>query len=42
MMVFGTALNTHFGNVEKTAILVTIADIYMQKIRRHIATIDPA
>ncbi len=38
MKMFGTALNTHFGEVEETGILVTIADIYETKKERHINT----
>jgi len=41
MKVFGTANNPHFGGVEETAILVTINDIYMEKVERHIKTFDP-
>ncbi|MDR1726205.1 MAG: GNAT family N-acetyltransferase [Bacteroidales bacterium] len=36
MKSFGTALNTHFSNVEETGILVTIADIYPDKQKRYI------
>lgn len=35
MKTFGTAVNPEFGNVEETAILVTIADIYQDKKERH-------
>jgi hypothetical protein len=38
MKSFGTALNTTFGEVEETGILVTIADIYDSKKDRHIIT----
>ncbi len=38
MRVFGTAINESFGNVEETAIMVTIADIYDYKKDRHIST----
>jgi hypothetical protein len=38
MKTFGTALNTHFGEVEETAIMVKIADIYDSKKERHVAT----
>ncbi len=38
MKMFGTALNDHFGEVEETAILVTIADIYESKQERHVNT----
>lgn len=41
MKVFGTAINSHFGNVEETAIMVTINDIYQAKIDRHVSTYDP-
>lgn len=32
---FGTALNPGFGKVEETGILVTIADMYEEKVKRH-------
>lgn len=35
MKTFGTAVNPDFGNVEETAILVTIGDIYDEKKERH-------
>ncbi len=38
MKTFGTALNDHFGEVEETGILVTIADIHETKKERHIKT----
>ncbi|MFV0291300.1 MAG: GNAT family N-acetyltransferase [Mangrovibacterium sp.] len=38
MRTFGTILNTHFGNVEETGILLTIKDIYNAKVDRHIET----
>ena len=38
MRSFGTALNTHFGEVEETGIMVTIADIYDTKKERHVTT----
>jgi Acetyltransferase (GNAT) domain len=38
MKTFGTALNTHFGDVEETGILVTLADIYESKKERHVNT----
>ncbi|MEP7168275.1 MAG: GNAT family N-acetyltransferase [Bacteroidota bacterium] len=38
MKTFGTALNDHFGEVEETGILVTIADIHETKKERHIST----
>ncbi len=36
MKTFGTAINDHFGAVEETGIMVTIADIYENKKDRHI------
>ncbi len=36
MRCFGTAINDDFGDVEETGILITIADIYEDKRRRHI------
>ena len=39
MRVFGTAVNHHFGGVEETGILVSITDIYPEKIDRHIRPI---
>ncbi len=36
MKTFGTAVNAEFGDVEETGILVTIADIYIEKTERHI------
>jgi len=38
MRYFGTAMNTHFGNVEETGIIVTVKDIYDYKKDRHIST----
>ena len=38
MKTFGTSLNDHFGEVEETGIMVTIAEIYDTKKERHIAT----
>jgi hypothetical protein len=36
MKNFGTSVNDHFGEVEETGILVSIADIYETKKERHI------
>jgi hypothetical protein len=38
MKVFGTATNPHFGDVEETAIMITIDDIYPEKRERHMQT----
>ncbi len=36
MKCFGTSINTHFGDVEETGILITIDDIYESKKKRHL------
>ncbi|MCX6257009.1 MAG: GNAT family N-acetyltransferase [Bacteroidia bacterium] len=36
MKSFGTSINQHFGMVEETAILITLKDIYFDKIFRHV------
>ena len=36
MKSFGTAMNYHFGEVEETAVLVTLKDMYESKVERHI------
>lgn len=33
---FGTTLNPHFGDVEESAILLTMSDMYRSKIERHV------
>ncbi len=38
MKCFGTAVNSHFGDVEETGIMITIADVYSTKKDRHIST----
>ena len=38
MKTFGTAMNSDFGDVEETMILVKIADIYDEKKARHVDT----
>ena len=35
MMIFGTAINDHFGGVEETGMLITIDDIYEKKKHRY-------
>lgn len=37
MKVFGTTVNTHFGHIEETGILITISDIYEGKKQRHVS-----
>lgn len=36
LKTLGSALNTHLGDVDETAILLTISDIYPDKAQRHI------
>lgn len=38
MKCFGTFINHHFGNVEETGIMITVRDIYIDKINRHLAS----
>ena len=38
MKVFGTAMNYSFGDVEETAIMITLNDMYVEKIERHLKT----
>ena len=36
MKVFGTAMNYSFGDVEETAIMITLDEMYVAKIERHL------
>lgn len=36
MRTFGTSINEHFGGVIETGIMITISDIYPEKVQRHI------
>jgi hypothetical protein len=38
MKVFGTAMNYSFGDVEETAIMITLNDMYDEKVERHLKT----
>ncbi|MCB2221847.1 MAG: GNAT family N-acetyltransferase [Bacteroidetes bacterium] len=38
MRIFGTSINASFGDVEETAIMITIADIYDYKKDRHVSS----
>ncbi len=38
MKVFGTAINDEFGDVEETAIIINLHDLYQNKSARHIGT----
>lgn len=41
LKTFGTALNPYFGDVEETAIMITINDLYHKKVERHVESYDP-
>jgi hypothetical protein len=41
LKTFGTVLNPSFGNVEETAMMITINDVYKQKVERHISSYIP-
>jgi hypothetical protein len=41
MKSFGTSVNHSFGNVEETGIMITIADIYTDKVERYTKTYHP-
>jgi hypothetical protein len=38
MRTFGTFINHKFGNVEETGIMITLRDIYIEKINRHLSS----
>ena len=38
MRTFGTVFNKTFGKVEETGIMITIKDIYIDKVNRHLAS----
>lgn len=38
MRTFGTFINNKFGNVEETGIMITLRDIYVEKINRHLSS----
>jgi hypothetical protein len=38
MRTFGTFINHKFGDTEETGILITLRDIYVEKINRHLAS----
>ena len=42
MRMFGTAINTEFGDVEESAIIIAIDDIYEAKKQRHISRFTPS
>jgi len=41
MRTFGTAINDRFGDVEETGIIITINDLYKQKVGRHVSSYIP-
>ena len=38
MKTFGTAVNKHFGGVEETGLIISINEMYNEKVKRHIKT----
>lgn len=40
MRVFGTVINSSFGEVEETGIMITMRDLYDKKVNRHVSTYD--
>jgi len=38
MKTFGTVINRNFGNVQETGIMITLKDIYISKINRHLSS----
>jgi len=38
LKVFGTVITEDFGNVEETGIMITISDLYVEKVERHVST----
>ncbi len=40
MKMFGTILNTEFGDVEESGIMITINDLYVKKVERHVSTYE--
>ncbi|HEC44430.1 MAG TPA: GNAT family N-acetyltransferase [Bacteroides sp.] len=41
MKTFGTVINPAFGEVEETAIIINMNDVYKQKVERHILSYSP-
>jgi len=41
LKTFGTVINPKFGDVEETAIMITINDLYKQKVERHVKSYVP-
>lgn len=41
LKTFGTVLNPSFGNVEETAMMTSINDLYKQKVERHLSSYFP-
>ena len=38
LKTFGTAINPYFGGVEETGLMITISDLYSEKVNRHVMT----
>jgi hypothetical protein len=41
LKTFGTVINPYFGDVEETAIMITINDLYKKKLERHVSSYNP-
>ncbi|MDR2927459.1 MAG: GNAT family N-acetyltransferase [Cytophagaceae bacterium] len=41
MKTFGTAVNTNFGGVEETGIILTVKELYDAKVDRHVNSYNP-
>jgi hypothetical protein len=41
MKTFGTVLNKTFGDVEETGIMITVTDLYKEKLERHVMNYVP-
>ncbi|HHJ11086.1 MAG TPA: GNAT family N-acetyltransferase [Bacteroidetes bacterium] len=38
MKIFGTVINDEFGDVEETGLMITLKDLYIDKVNRHLTT----
>ncbi len=38
MKIFGTVINYEFGDVEETGLMITIKDLYLDKVTRHLSS----
>ncbi|MDR2040654.1 MAG: GNAT family N-acetyltransferase [Bacteroidales bacterium] len=40
MRTFGTAINPYFGDVEETGLMITISDLYGDKVKRYVTSFE--